>query len=569
MGAASLVLVVGVAFVVGTIAYSYAAGKGRAVGAVVAWKGSVYVKHVGDEKGARVKSLEGLYAGDIIMTVKRSRAKILLKDDSIISMGPESKLKIDSYTMNLRQRKRVSRLRMLAGKVRAVVTRKFHGKGSFFRISTPSAIVGVKGTDFIISSTKDGDEIVAISGKVTVGSSKKGVRGEVVLKGGHGTRVKTGKAPSAPEKVPSKRMMELIDDTEIPVTVPIEQVGLGCVGCHEEAYASILSKKFGHTIATKSCNKCHIKDAAVKNVKKYTSTTLAKEGLMFLDLLEKASYSLTMRVKDVKGDESLPTSKRFVPSDVINDIRDDKRPPVISNLRVVNKKPGIFFTIELGWETDELSSTVIEYGAQKKSMIVQRSEDKIYKKTHRLSIDGLRPGKKFYFSAVAEDPHGNKAKSKPLKIKISKRKVLPTVVRPVPGKPVLKEVELIRVDDRLSVKWKADRPIKPEIVIGEAKVSKQVRLAEPHYPGFVEPWYRSVEVCMAEGCHQGSIHKKMSHPINVVVTPSVLRKALKKGLTLIDGKLTCATCHDSHGGNVVFMLRREESKICTICHKEG
>ena len=492
-----------------------------------------------------------------------------MKDDSIISMGPESKLKIDSYTLKLRKRTRVSRIRMLAGKVRAVVTRKFHGKGSFFRIRTASAIVGVKGTDFIISSTEDGDEIVAISGKVTVGSSRKGVPGEVVLKGGNGTRVKPGKAPSAPKKVSSKRMMELIDDTEIPVTAPVEQVGLGCVGCHEETYASILGKKFGHTIATKSCNTCHIKEVAVKKVRKYTSPTLADEGLMFLDLLEKANYSLTMRAKDVKGAESLPTSLKFVPSDVVNDIRNDKKAPLISNLRVVDKKPGIFFSIELGWETDELSATVIEYGSKKKSMIVQRSEDNVYKKIHRLTIDGLRPGKKYFFSAVGEDPHGNKAKSKPLKIKVSKRKVIPTVVKPVPGKPVLKDVELARVGNRLSLKWKADRPIKPEVVIGEARVSRQVRLAEPHYPGFVEPWFRSVEVCMAEGCHQGSIHKKMSHPINVLVTPSVLRKALKKGLPLIDSKLTCATCHDSHGGNVVFMLRREESKICTVCHSEG
>ena len=564
-----LLLFILIAFVAGTIAY--AADKGKAVGAVVAWKGSVYVKHAGEKKGFRVKSLEGLYAGDVIVTDKRSRAKILLNDDSIINMGDSSKLKINSHSFNLRNRTRTSSIKVLAGKLRTIVTRKFKGKASFFKVRTLNATVGVKGTDFIISTSSSGDEIVAIGGVVTVGSAKSSGVGEVELKAGYGTKVARGRPPTKPERVPNKRLKELIEETEAPVTTTVEMVGLGCTGCHEDVYSEILNKTVPHTVALKSCDKCHLKLVAKGATASFTSDIPAKEGIMFLKVNKKTEYNLTVKGSDEKGEKARAVSKRFIPADVYEEIKNDKKAPVASNFRVDSIGSGIFSSIVFAWETDDYSDTAIAVGPKKTSMTIKRSKDSAYKKVHKLNVDGLRPGDKYYFQTVSTDPFGNTAKSKPVKMKIpkkmkKKKKTKKPVEKPVAGKPVLKDVEVLRVGDKFAARWKSNKPVKVKVELAKLAVSRKVKLSEPHYPGFVTPEYRSIEVCMATGCHASGMHKTMAHPINVQVDIKIARR-LK--LPLVEDLVTCDTCHDSHGGDAIFMLRKDQTELCLTCHIDG
>jgi len=62
------------------------------------------------------------------------------------------------------------------------------------------------------------------------------------------------------------------------------------------------------------------------------------------------------------------------------------------------------------------------------------------------------------------------------------------------------------------------------------------------------------------GCHPD---RKGSAEHKVAVVPSVQ----VPGLPLIEGKVTCVTCHDPHSNANGAMLRIGPEKLCLACHK--
>ena len=60
-------------------------------------------------------------------------------------------------------------------------------------------------------------------------------------------------------------------------------------------------------------------------------------------------------------------------------------------------------------------------------------------------------------------------------------------------------------------------------------------------------------------CHAGRIMKG-EHPIDIAPGPSG-----SAGLPLMDGKISCTTCHDSHT-KAATLLRAPADKLCIMCH---
>ncbi|MDH4161477.1 MAG: cytochrome c3 family protein [Nitrospirota bacterium] len=60
-------------------------------------------------------------------------------------------------------------------------------------------------------------------------------------------------------------------------------------------------------------------------------------------------------------------------------------------------------------------------------------------------------------------------------------------------------------------------------------------------------------------CHPDRIAPQ-EHKVDIVPTMQV------KGLPLLDGKMTCLTCHDPHSNKYDALLRRQETDLCLVCH---
>ncbi len=118
---------------------------GADVGKAVHVSGDVYVIR-GAERLVLTEG-DGVLAADTVMTGSRGRVSLLMHDDSRIHVGRLSRLSLSDYA--LKEKSLVSgALDLLWGKVRFFVARLSDGSG--FSVSTRTAVLGVRGTEFVV-----------------------------------------------------------------------------------------------------------------------------------------------------------------------------------------------------------------------------------------------------------------------------------------------------------------------------------------------------------------------------------------------------------------------------------
>ncbi len=151
----------------------FAPKKGESIGTVQYVQGKVLIiPHGGYDAYHLQKSLPvPIFNGDTIVTGKQSRITLLMKDQSTLTLTAQSKMVIDRSVYNPESKQRDTTLHLLLGRLRAVVA-KITGENSY-RVQTPTATAGVRGTDFalvVVPSqtalvTGDGDSTVKLSNR--------------------------------------------------------------------------------------------------------------------------------------------------------------------------------------------------------------------------------------------------------------------------------------------------------------------------------------------------------------------------------------------------------------------
>ena len=147
---------------------------------------------------------------DLIRTERGGRARITLVDQSILSLGSQSDLRIVKHDARSQQ----TALTMTYGRIRAEVARVTR-QGGRFELRTPTAVAGVIGTDFgVDSEPTSGSTFVCISGLVQISNSDPNIAGSVQCAPGMTTTVTAGKAPTPPTNATPAQIQQLIQDTE-------------------------------------------------------------------------------------------------------------------------------------------------------------------------------------------------------------------------------------------------------------------------------------------------------------------------------------------------------------------
>ena len=540
--------------------YPGAENKAEPVGAVVAWTGDVSILRENEAKKIRVKAMEPLYVSDTVLTGVNSRAKILMKDDSIISLGQNASANIKGYAYERKSDLRSAVFRVVSGNARAVVGSFFRGKGSFFRIETRTAVVGVKGTDFIVASKGKETEIITVGGDVYTANISPSIQGEAIVSAGHTVTVTASSPPTLPAPVSEERMNELIEDTSIPITIPLELAEGGCVACHNEVAVFVTNQEYRHPDAMKNCAACHIKENVKEsnvNVESYST-----DSLVFLDLNEVMTYKIKVRVKDSLGKEAKSETLEVVPSKISGGFLVDKTPPVVSDLKVEEVGKGIFGSVVMAWRTTKPSLTRLEYGDSEKFGNTLSGTPEQYVTEHRLLIDNMQPGEKYHVRAIAEDVSGNKSASEPIKFKPKSVEVRKPSESP--GVLAVTNISVARIGKRLAFTWKTAKPAKTTVIVSEVIPKEKITGMDPHYPGIKK--HVDAGMAMCEECHKGRIHRRTSHPVGKVDWGKASRAFdLKYGE---GSEVLCVTCHSSHGGGHPHILWKEESKLCNSCHKD-
>jgi hypothetical protein len=116
----------------------------------------------------KLKSGAPIYQGDFIETARRTRVELTLIDQSVLRLGPLSKVELAAAAFGQGPDDRKVSAKLRVGNVWASVTKALGGEARF-EVKTENAVAGVRGTTFRVDASKDKSVVVKVySGSVAV-----------------------------------------------------------------------------------------------------------------------------------------------------------------------------------------------------------------------------------------------------------------------------------------------------------------------------------------------------------------------------------------------------------------
>lgn len=118
------------------------------VGKIKVAKGSVEIQRAGAKIPAQVGA--GLQTSDVLVTGADGSAGITFTDNSLVSVGPNSVFAIDKYSFDTTTHAGEFEGNLKQGRLAAVSGKMVKQSPESMKIRTPSAIMGVRGTEFVV-----------------------------------------------------------------------------------------------------------------------------------------------------------------------------------------------------------------------------------------------------------------------------------------------------------------------------------------------------------------------------------------------------------------------------------
>jgi hypothetical protein len=185
------------------------------VGAVAEIEGQAEVMRAGSTEWAALKPGDAVQLGDQVRTPAGSKLKLLFRDDSVLTLAPNSQLKVDESVAGTAP---VSSFSLFMGAIRAVVTDRYGAQGARFEVETPTAVAGVRGTGFITAydATREETTVLGLFDSTGVRSKidPSGAR-EVRVGPGQMTTVGRGSYPVRPVATPENTLRSFTGSTEV------------------------------------------------------------------------------------------------------------------------------------------------------------------------------------------------------------------------------------------------------------------------------------------------------------------------------------------------------------------
>jgi hypothetical protein len=117
-------------------------------GIVKSVQGDAGIERAGTVRPAAVGSR--LLAGDKLVTGKDGRLGATLRDDTLISTGPDSRIAVAEYAFEPATQSGSMTLSVLRGVAALVSGLVAKANPGAMRVTTPTATVGIRGTEFIV-----------------------------------------------------------------------------------------------------------------------------------------------------------------------------------------------------------------------------------------------------------------------------------------------------------------------------------------------------------------------------------------------------------------------------------
>lgn len=161
--------------------------------------------------GAQVQKLDWLRTGSA-----GGRMSVALIDGSVLNIGEGSNLTLEDVVLDSTGGVVRSLVRLVAGKIRPVVDPSYRERGGSYEIETPTALVGVRGTEFVIAydPVAEVSDVVGVTGQVEVHSVADRVNRGVMITKQELTLVAKGKLPTPPQEIPDALFRQYLEGLE-------------------------------------------------------------------------------------------------------------------------------------------------------------------------------------------------------------------------------------------------------------------------------------------------------------------------------------------------------------------
>jgi predicted CXXCH cytochrome family protein len=310
------------------------------------------------------------------------------------------------------------------------------------------------------------------------------------------------------------------------------------------------------------------------------------------NLTQSTKYQFRIRSTDTQGKTVLIESNEFVFTTASVAAADNKGlstaafpsakqelgnsvPPQIMAISIQGMKWGPLLSAKIAWKTDVPSTSKVEYGITP-SFGSTTPVDFSLVLDHAVSIHGLRPGITYYYRVHSTTPPGCCAASEPRTFKTPSSKItllfekrlllyewlLPSAIAQSFSAPLLiTHIAVSKVAERrATITWETNRP-------SDTHLEYQAQTSKEDSANFLHPPMKKKEKAGLEACYSCHPKEKIgkSHPVKVTI-----HKALRKpqDLPLGEGEvILCTTCHDPHGCNQRFLVRKDHKRdLCISCH---
>lgn len=557
--------------------------KGTVVGLILSVQGRVLVISAGGEPQNSRQAVSGqtLFSGDTIATQSDGRIRYQLNDESIMTMAPESRmvLKQSSFVAG---ESRISLLNMDVGKVRFAVKKILKLQRSEFRVNTPTAVVGVRGSEWDQVVTETSTQVITHANTtIEVSSIATPEAPPTIVNEFERTEVVENRPPSTVERVQPEEIGEMDkefeleaedrspDDVQDSAGGPVGERKDTCQSCHAPIF-KLVSLYFHRMFKEDNCLKCHVNFYN----RKFEYQNYAADALVEIDgLLPAENYEIFIDHKDTSGNED-SYEFSFTPSATTESLTDvDGKGPLVSGVEVKNVIKGIFADVVLAWRTDKWSMTQVEYGPTTDYGNYVMPATGYYFKDHRVAIDGLANNGEYHFRIISTDPFGHQTTSDDYlfstvrafdentqppatrqKNNVNARVVIfgGTVVDDGNGTPAgEKEAGPVK-PVKIGVIVRADYPVQASV-----ECNKEWNPNRKHEKIEIKPFAESgLEQCLE--CHPRTV----SHKVNIK------DYRIPDELPTAEGKvMICSTCHSPHGTSDTMGLRSESiHQLCLTCH---
>ena len=338
-----------------------------------------------------------------------------------------------------------------------------------------------------------------------------------------------------------------------------------CKNCHKVTLDEDNSKNYLHSpFSAGECEECHVGqvvDSQIdwRKVRWLAETRVCDTYHAFLLPDDQLRDTFAVKLYGNTGEISRQVMA-LPPRFDLPEVEDSGKPPVISNIQVLEVKRGVLISATVGWETDTLADAAVRYSNEDFVQTV-KPNNRLARK-HQRVLSKLKPDSTYSFSVISQDVFGRSQVSEPLTF--STAEFFSTMQQPdnsgnVPEKE--NESLLATRFRRLGSDYLIELTLKQpaSIRIGTIGESRCLPDDEDHAGLSCRKAY-FIETCL--NCH--SAH---DHPVNVsprkpgIIIPPEFP-------SLQGGRIVCISCHESHSSEYASLTRKDlRGGLCESCHQ--